>query len=58
MSIEQRKGFELKHCKIDSIIKAMDCAKRNSKNIMLSCPIGTGTTTLCSQIADKIGLDF
>lgn len=58
MSIEQRKGFELKHCKIDSIIKAMDCAKRNSKNIMLSGPIGTGKTTLCSQIADKLGLDF
>lgn len=58
MSVEKRKGFELQHRKVNTIIKAMDCAKRNSKNIMLSGPIGTGKTTLCSQIADKLGLDF
>lgn len=58
MGVEQRKDFKLKHSKIDTIVKAMDCAKRNSKNIMLSGPIGTGKTTLCSQIADKLGLDF
>ena len=52
------KTFELQHCKIDSIIKAMESASRNSKNIMLSGPIGTGKTTLCSQIADKLSLDF
>lgn len=50
--------FKLQHCKIDNIIKAMESAKRNSKNIMLSGPIGTGKTTLCSQIADKLSLDF
>lgn len=51
-------NFKLQHCKIDTIIKAMESAKRNSKNIMLSGPIGTGKTTLCSQIADKLSLDF
>lgn len=56
--MEQRRDFKLKHCKIDGIIKAMESAKRNSKNIMLSGPIGTGKTTLCSQIADKLALNF
>lgn len=56
MGINRR--FELQHYKIDTIIKAMDSARRNSKNIMLSGPIGTGKTTLCSQIADKLSLNF
>lgn len=50
--------FKLQHKKIDTIIKAMESADRNSKNIMLSGPIGTGKTTLCGQIADKLSLDF
>ena len=56
MGINRR--FELQHYKIDTIIKAMYSARRNSKNIMLSGPIGTGKTTLCSQIADKLSLNF
>ena len=50
--------FKLQHKKIDTIIKAMESADRNSKNIMLSGSIGTGKTTLCGQIADKLSLDF
>ena len=50
--------FKLQHKKIDTIIKAMESADRNSKNIMLSGPIGTGKTILCGQIADKLSLDF
>ena len=50
--------FKLQHKKIDTIIKAMESADRNSKNIMLSGPIGTGKTTLCGQISDKLSLDF
>lgn len=50
--------FNLQHCKIDTIIKAMESIHRNSKNIMLSGGVGTGKTTLCAQIADKLGLEF
>ena len=56
--MQTNRRFELQHYKIDTIIKAMDSARRNSKNIMLSGPIGTGKTTLCSQIADKLSLNF
>jgi len=50
--------YNLKHHKIDSIIKALESRQRNSKNVMLSGPIGTGKTTLCSQISEKLGLNF
>lgn len=56
--MKQNGKFKLQHNKINTIIKAIDCANRNSKNVMLSGPIGTGKTTLCSQIADKLGLNF
>lgn len=52
------KKFKLQHKKIDTIIKVMSCANRNSKNVMLSGTIGSGKTTLCSQVADKLSLDF
>ena len=52
------KKFSMQHYKIDDVIRAMTCAERNSKNIMLSGPVGSSKTTLCSQIADKLGLDF
>lgn len=51
-------NFRLQHYKIDTVLKAINCAKRNSKNIMLSGSVGTGKTTLCSQVADKLSLDF
>lgn len=53
-----KKRFSMQHHKIDDVIKAITSAERNSKNIMLSGTVGSGKTTLCSQVADKLGLDF
>lgn len=50
--------MKMKHQKFNCILQAMQSENRNSKNIMLFGQVGTGKTTICSQVADVLGLEF
>lgn len=46
------------HSKFDTIIKILQSAKRIEKHIMLVGPAGGGKTSLCSDVAKALKLDF
>ena len=56
-TIEKPKNI-LTHKCFDKVIKVLQSAKRINKNIMLVGPAGGGKSSLCSQIAEVLKLQF
>lgn len=56
-TIEKPKNI-LTHKCFDKVVKVLQSAKRINKNIMLVGPAGGGKSSLCSQIAEVLKLQF